>query len=275
MREEEYFQGVKELSLLAKKEVGQNFLIDCSIAKRIVDQLEVNPGEKVLEIGSGAGSLTYYLSQTQGNVEAIDIDEAMITKTSNDFANCPNLKTYYGNAMRFDYSSYDKIIGNLPYYITSGILERVFLGGVNCKKGVFMVQDEAGVRYLSKPGTKEYGPLSALMLLVGTPKKSFPVSKKSFAPAPHVDSLVFEVEFFEEKKDLKLVYFLMDKLFMNRRKTIFNNLKNLTKEVVSAGETLKSVGISESLRPEQVTPEQYWELSKTELVQNWYKKYER
>ena len=266
MNAEQYFEGVKSYTLLAKKEVGQNFLINASTALRIVDALEIKPKESVLEIGFGAGSLTYFLAQTEGKIEGIDIDEAMIAKCTKDFEGKENLNLHQGNAMKFDYSFYDKIIGNLPYYITSGILEKVLLGADNCKKAVFMLQKEAVERIFAKPNTKDYGPLNVLLALSGSSKRLFNVPKNDFTPMPHVDSAVFEIVFKEGRSGLKECYALANALFLNRRKTVLNNLKNFLKDGDLAKNTLVLQGISLTKRPEELLPEDYYKLSESDTI---------
>ena len=268
MKAEEYFAHIQEYGLLAKKEVGQNFLVNTDACKRIVDALDIEEGDKVLEIGVGAGSLTYFLSLAPASIEGIDIDEAMVTKLNEDFKEKDNLNIHMGNAMRFEYACYQKIVGNLPYYVTSGILERVLLGATNAKKAVFMVQQEAANRFLSKPGSKDYGPLPILLSLSGNAKKLFNVGRNSFVPIPNVDSSVFEIVFNPDRGDLSFLYWLCEQLFLNRRKTILNNLKNVTKNADFAMILLQNAGILPTLRPEQIAPESYLLLSKDEkLVQ--------
>ena len=219
-----------------------------------------------MEIGFGAGSLTYFLSQTQGLIEGIDIDEAMIAKVNDDFKGKENMNLHQGNAMKFDYSSYDKIVGNLPYYITSGILERVLLGATNCKKAVFMLQKEAVERIMAKPNTKDYGPLNVLLALSGASKRILSVPKSDFAPVPHVDSAVFEVLFKEGREGLGRCYALANSLFLNRRKTVLNNLKNLLKDADLAKNTLELQGIPLTKRPEELSPEDYYKLSESDTI---------
>ncbi|MCR5348725.1 MAG: 16S rRNA (adenine(1518)-N(6)/adenine(1519)-N(6))-dimethyltransferase RsmA [Bacilli bacterium] len=257
-----YFEGVESYRLLAKHEVGQNFLVDPNVAKRIVDTLEVKEGERVLEIGCGAGSLTYFLSLTPGKVTAIDIDEALLAKLQNDFQG--KVDVIYGNATKFDYAPYDKIIGNLPYYITSLIIEKALLGAKKASRMAFMVQKEAGERLLSKPGTKDYGPLPILISLCCDAKKAFVVRRNSFAPAPHVDSLVVTLEMGDPMEDsLPKAYALSQSLFLQRRKTLYNNLKNYLHDGAKAKALLAGLSLSETIRPEQVTPEQYLALAKS------------
>ena len=260
--ETKFYENIATLKFLAKKEVGQNFLVDSEVCHRIVESLDPSEGS-ILEIGCGPGSLTYALSSLPNPIDAIDIDEGMLAKVTQDFADCPNVHPQYGNAADFDYSSYEYIVGNLPYYITSLILEKVLLGGKNCKRMVFMVQKEAESRILSKSGSKEYGPLSILLSLSGKAKHLFKVSRHSFVPIPHVDSSVFAVEIdaAADKTAIGEAYALACKLFLTRRKTIWNGLKPLVSSEEKARKVLEETNLSPSLRPEECTPEQFLRLA--------------
>ena len=261
-----FFEEVNSYKLLAKKEVGQNFLIDADASERIVSLLDIQKDDVVLEIGCGAGSLTYFLNEKGAQGEAIDIDEAMLAKCRNDFASS-SLKITQGNAMRWDYGKYTKIVGNLPYYITSGILEKVLLGAASCQKMAIMVQKEAAERLLSPVGSKDYGPLNVLLSLSGNLKREFKVPRSSFAPAPHVDSAVLSY-IYKDKRDLALlskVYALTCSLFLQRRKTIVNNLKSVMKDQEKVTNILLGSNIDSSKRPEQLTPEEYLTLTKATL----------
>lgn len=262
MNEDKFFEGVASLKLLAKKEVGQNFLVDPRAAESIVDALDIQEGEKVLEIGCGAGSLTYFLSCYSNDIDAIDIDEAMLLKTGKDFEKIGNLHVVYGNAAKWDYSSYDKIIGNLPYYITSLLVERALMEGKKAKRMVFMVQKEAATRLLSRPGSKDYGPLPIYASLVTTPKKLFNVGRNSFTPIPHVDSSVIRFEIIPEShnEEVKETYKFAQSMFLQRRKTIFNNLKSYLRDDAKAKEALASCGIEMTRRPDAIEPLEYLSL---------------
>lgn len=260
-----YFENIAELKFLAKKEVGQNFLHDSDVASRIVDTLQATPDGKVLEIGSGAGSLTYFLNQKGHQGDAIDIDPSFVSKLQDDFPN-GSIHVIQGNAMKWDYSSYEYILGNLPYYITSGILEKVLLGAKNAKRAVFMVQKEAADRLLASYGDKDYSPLSILLSLSGSAKKEFKVGRDSFTPAPHVESVVFSFNFEQgrNQEDIAGAYHLACSLFLQRRKTIANNLKASLPDQDKVSEILNAVSLSPSLRPEQIPPEKYLELYRME-----------
>ena len=256
MDERHYFDTIASYKLLAKHEVGQNFLVDSNAAKRIVDEADIQKGEKVIEIGSGAGSLTFFLAQTEGDIEAIDIDEGLIAKLQEDFKDEANV--HYGNAAKFDYAPYDKIIGNLPYYITSSLIERALLLGANAKRMVFMVQKEAGERILSLVGNKEYGPLPILLRWLSDPKRSFAVRRDCFAPAPHVDSVVLLFQMKERPDvDIQKAYRFVESLFLQRRKKLQNNLKNLLHDDEKAASAIEKAGLGPDVRPEQVSPEAF------------------
>lgn len=256
MNEVTYFEGIRQLKLLAKKEVGQNFLVDSEIAERIVNLLD-NVEGPVLEIGSGAGSLTYHLVEKGFETTAIDIDPGLVSKLQNDFEKHPNIKVLQENVLKTDLSKYRQIIGNLPYYITSKILEKVLLNSKNCIKTVFMIQKEAYSRIVAKPGSKDYGPLGILMSIMGTPKKEFVVPPSAFVPAPHVESVVFSYSFdrIDENYDAESFYKFLNAIFATRRKTVLNNLKGIIKNGQQAESLLHKAGLSLDERAENIRPE--------------------
>ena len=261
MDKKKYFQDIATYQLLAKHEVGQNFLVDYEVCERIVSLLDIQEGEKVLEIGCGAGSLTYFLAESKGDVQAIDIDEGLLRKLEGDFKG--KVDVVYGNAAKWDYAPYDKIIGNLPYYITSLIIERALLNGSNAKIMTFMVQKEAAERFLAPIGTKDYGPLPILIALCCDAKRAFNVRRTSFVPAPHVDSSVLQFQMKErDLAEISKIYKLCSSLFLQRRKTIYNNLKSYLHSDEKAKALLAECGLAENLRPENISPEQYRALAK-------------
>lgn len=264
IEQEEYFKNVASYKLLAKHEVGQNFLVDEDICQKIVSFLEIKDNDKVLEIGSGAGSLSYFLAKEKAETDLIDIDEGLVTKLQHDFEDVNNIHPKLGNAMRYDMSCYTKIIGNLPYYITSGILEKVLLGAKNATKGVFMVQKEAFLRLNASLGSKDYAPLPLLIKYRAKMLRLLSVPRSCFSPAPHIDSVVFSLEFnsndIEKAKDL---YTLLNGIFLHRRKTILNNLTTYLKDSENAKIALESASIPSNKRPEEISLDEYLRLLET------------
>lgn len=259
MNEERYFEKIAEYKLLAKHEVGQNFLIDRGSAKRIVDLLDVKNSDTVLEIGSGAGSLSFYLSSCPCPITLIDIDEALITKLKEDFASNDNMNIVQSNALKYDLTPFTKIVGNLPYYITSSLLEHILLYGSNCKKASIMVQKEVFGRLSSSIKQEGYGPLSILIEYRSKIHKEFVVPRSSFLPSPHVDSLVFTMTFKDEAsiQTARELYALTSALFLHRRKTIFNNLSFYLKDEEKAKEILLQANIDPKKRPEEIETKGY------------------
>lgn len=252
MNREEYFAKVAEYKLLAKHEVGQNFLIDSDACEKIVLCIDYNVGDKVLEIGSGAGSLSFFLNENNTGADLIDIDESLVLKLQGDFAD-GNVHPKIGNALKWPLETYNKIIGNLPYYITTGILEKVLLNAKSLQKAVFMIQKEAFVRLIAKINTEDYSPLHVLMAYRCQLKREFNVPRTSFSPAPHVDSTVFSVNIINDDIDTaQRLYKLVSGLFLNRRKTIYNNLGRYLNNADKANEVLSLCHIDPKTRPQNI-----------------------
>lgn len=139
MNKEQFFNDIKSFKFLANKSLGQNFLIDDKIASEIVNTLDVNENDNVLEIGSGLGSLSYFLVNSKAKITLIDVDENMVNILKDKFKDANILRV---NILKYDISSFDKIIGNLPYYITTSIIEYLLLNGHSLKTATLMVQKE-------------------------------------------------------------------------------------------------------------------------------------
>ncbi|MCH3909432.1 MAG: 16S rRNA (adenine(1518)-N(6)/adenine(1519)-N(6))-dimethyltransferase RsmA [Bacilli bacterium] len=262
MDEDKYFETIAEYKLLAKHEVGQNFLLDKKVASNIVSLLDIVEADRILEIGSGAGSLSFYLAGYHNESDLLDIDESLVLKLKGDFANTPNIHPIMGNVLKWDLEPYTKIVGNLPYYITSSIIEKILLEGRSCKKAVLMVQKEAFNRLNSHLKDKDYGPLIILLNYLCTIKKEAYVARTSFSPAPHVDSVVFSLSFKENAdRDVAVrLYKLTSGLFLHRRKTILNNLSSYLKDDEKAHKALAAAHIENSTRPEEISLEGYLSL---------------
>ena len=249
------FNLVEKCNVKADKDYGQNFLLEPSIAEKIVYYLEPENRDDVLEIGPGLGSLTHFLYD-KCHLTVCDIDSRMI-----DF-----LKIFYkdeisyvlNDVRKIDVSSYHKIIGNLPYNITTELVTFLLLNAIKAERMVLMCQLEAFSRFNDLSG-ENYGPASILVHLLGDIEKGIVVKAGSFYPVPKCQSIVFTfnrhpVTDFET---IKNVYKFAKAIFSNRRKTIYNNLKNYLSDANKVKSLLNELNIDPMLRPENIKPEIY------------------
>lgn len=245
--------------LRPNKGLGQNFLINPEVSARIVNCLDIQKGERVLEIGPGLGSLTHFLSSSKAKVDAIDLDSGMVAFLNIAYKEIPNVNIIHGDILKTDLKPYDKIIGNLPYYITTDIIVKTLLQAENCKKVVCMIQKEAYPRFSSQVNEPGYSPIGILISLVGKINKIMNVAGGSFYPNPHIDSIVFQIDIdLEKRTKINLeTYQLAQKLFLNKRKTILNNLSALLNNKEAALQILVYAGIKENLRPENLSAKDY------------------
>lgn len=258
---------IKKNVLSLNKDIGQNFLINIQILKKIVNLLEINIKDNILEIGAGFGNLSFFLIQNDFKKLVLnDIDGkniCFLNKIILDQKNKKNIHVIKKSIFKLDISQYNKIISNLPYYITRHLLEYCLVYG-NATKYVFMVQKEVIARINAKTNTFNYGPLSILINYVGKVKKEFSVSGKNFLPIAHVDSVVFSIK--KHKKSIlinKNQYLLfLKKMFLYRRKTIFNNLTLYLKDRLKAQVILNKLNILETKRPEQISQNVYLNIFK-------------
>lgn len=241
------------------KDKGQNFLVNPEICKNIIDLLKNNANSKVLEVGPGLGSLTYHLLNKCKNLDLIDVDERVINYLSLEVKDKANL--IYKDALKYDVSKYEYIISNIPYNITTDLIEHLLLCGEKCKQYVFMCQKENFNHFNDTKGS-EYGPLSVLIHLLGSIKKAFDVAAGNFVPAPKCVSTVFTIEINEDsdREEVIRTYSLARKAFANRRKTLLNNLSSIYGKDVSIA-ILEKVGINENARPEEISPSLYLKIS--------------
>lgn len=260
MNEKEYFEKVKSYKLIANKSLGQNFLINSQTANKIVSLLSLKEGDKVLEIGAGLGSLSYYLAKTPTTVQLIDVDERMLMFLEEEFKDHNNVEVKRQNILKHNLLGFNKIIGNLPYYITSGIIEKLLLDAKDAETIVLMTQKEVYPKLLSSNNS----PLSLFLNYVANISSPINVGRNNFAPIPHVDSVVFVLtpnQNIKNKENEKL-FNVMKQLFLLRRKNILNNLSNLVKNKEKAREILEKMGIDANKRPEELPIEFYINLLK-------------
>ena len=251
------FKIIEKSGLKPDKDYGQNYLLDVSICERIVNQLDIQDEDVVLEIGPGLGSLTHFISQSNSQITLVDIDSRMIDFLKIIYSK-ENIKLVVQDIRKHDVEGYTKIIGNLPYNITTETIVYLLENAEKAKKMVLMCQAEAFNRFNDLSG-KEYGPASILVHLLGECKRVMTVKPGSFYPAPKCSSVVFSIEISEnvDRKKCLEVYKLSKKLFLNRRKTIYNNLSSYLNSKEEAEKLLNQLRIPLVKRPEELSPDTF------------------
>ena len=244
-----------------KKKFGQNFIVDENIIDAIINKSDVDKNTLVIEIGPGAGSLTYKLALSSGNVLCYEIDTTLKELLQENISECNNVEIIFKDFLQANIKEdlkkydYDKIfvVANLPYYITTPIIVKIIEDDIPVDKLVVMVQKEVGDRFKAVPGSKDYGSLSVFLNYYFDVKKLMDVSCNVFLPKPNVDSIVVEFKKKEnllELKDRELFFKLIRDSFSQKRKTIRNNLKGYNLEVVET--VLNKYGYNLTVRAEQL-----------------------
>lgn len=262
INQHEVNEFVKTLGVKPNKDLGQNFLIDSEIAKRIVEAAGITKDDSVLEIGGGLGSITHFLSEKTDKLDVVDIDERMCGILENIYKE-KNVNIINKDIRKVDVSPYTIIVGNLPYYITTELVTFLLNNAKNSKKMVLMVQSEASERFLAEKG-ENYSAISVLIRLLGNSKKLFTVKAGCFYPIPKCTSTVFEINLINNDcfEESQAIYKMSKCLFLNRRKTIQNNLSNYLGNKEKSSLILKEIGLEGNLRPEQISPEIYRKIYK-------------
>ena len=240
-------------NLNALKKYGQNFLIDINVVNKIIKETRIDKDVAVIEVGPGIGALTQMLSRYGGKVISFEIDERF-KPVYDEFLTADNLEIIFGDFMKQEISkivadlkkTYQKVylVANLPYYITTAIIEKVILSDCNIDQLIVMVQKEVALKM-----TSDYkNPLLLMIKDMGKVEYLFTVNKNVFLPAPHVDSAIIKIVL-TKKPNLKL-YEILNVCFKQRRKTIYNNLK---KEYSNALEILEKCEIDTKKRSEELS----------------------
>ena len=243
-----------------KKMYGQNFIVDENIINSIINVSNIDKDTLVIEIGPGAGSLTYKISEAAKEVICYEIDTTLKDILSETLKDRNNVKIIYNDFLKeniFDelkQHEYKKlyVVANLPYYITTPIIVKIIEDNINVDKMVLMVQKEVGDRFKAKPGTKDYSSLSIYLNYYFDVKKALDISKNVFLPKPNVDSIVVEFTS-KEKKELKnkeIFFKLVRDSFKQKRKTLRNNLKEYDLNKIE--EVLKKYNYDLSVRAEHL-----------------------
>jgi len=239
--------------------LGQHFLRSPGILRRIAEAACPEPTPLIIEIGAGEGALTEHLLENAGRIHAIEKDPELVRHLRDRFKQDDRLKVFEGDVLQMDLSRWGDavIVGNLPYYITSPIIERTLAVGKLLERAVFLIQKEVAERVTAKPGTRDYGFLTVTTQIYARTELLFKVPPGAFSPPPKVESAVIRLtpryrsETAAAISDPAPLLAFVGLCFRHKRKTIRNNLAG-----IFGREALE--GIPElDLRAEQLTLEQF------------------
>lgn len=253
-----------------KKKFGQNFIIDENIINAIIEKAELDQECMVIEIGPGAGSLTYKLSKAVKNVLCYEIDMGLKEVLENNLKDCSNVEIKFEDFLKAqvidDLKNYQYkklyVVANLPYYITTPIISKIIEDKIPVDRIVIMVQKEVGDRLRALPGSRDYGSLSIYINYYFEVHKILDVSRNVFIPKPNVDSIVVELTKKENREmllDENIFFQLVRDSFKQKRKTLRNNLKAYPLDVVER--VLKPYQLDLSVRAEQLSIEIFVEIA--------------
>ena len=260
----------KAFGLRMSKKLGQNFLIDARIVQGIVDAAEIKPGDRVLEIGPGIGTLTQGLAEAGAEVTAVELDKKLPAVLKETLKAYDNVRIVPGDILKVNIPEIMgeapfKVAANLPYYITTPILMTLLERRLPITHMVTMVQKEVAERMTAKPGSRIYGALSVAVQYYTEPEIVLDVPPRSFIPAPEVMSVVVSCRVRKEPavavQDEKLFFRVVKAAFGQRRKTLMNALKGggFSKEAVR--DALEQSGIDPTRRGETLTLEEFGRLA--------------
>lgn len=252
-----------------KKSLGQNFLIDKNIQKKIINACDLSSEDIVLEIGAGLGDLSLPLASVAGKVYALEIDSRLLFQLEENLSRYKNCRIIKGDILKFDLKKFlreegvkqkIKIIGNVPYYISSPIIEHLIGYRDNISVVFMTVQKEFARRVVACPGTKTYGSFSCFVQYYASGKILFEIKKNCFKPVPKVDSCFLSLKFRDRPAvkvaNEEMLFRLIRTAFNQRRKTLRNSLEGIVQPKVLE-KFFDQCGINMNTRPEKLSLEQF------------------
>jgi 16S rRNA (adenine1518-N6/adenine1519-N6)-dimethyltransferase len=263
-----YLDSMMRVNVLrAKKSLGQHFLVDPNVARKIVAALDPRPGERVVEIGPGTGALTIPLARSGADITAVEIDGRAVEALRAALGDAPNVRVVHDDARAFDFRAAAadgpvRVIGNLPYNVTSPVLFRLFAQSDAVRDAVFLVQKEVGDRLAAAPGTKDYGILAVIAQTHARVRAVFSVPPTVFRPRPSVWSALVAFAMRDDLvariRDRAFHTTLVRTAFNQRRKTLANALKPLALDPAVLPDDWARLA---ALRAERLTVEDYIRLA--------------
>lgn len=256
----------------ARKRFGQNFLHDQHVIADIVAAIDPQPGQHMVEIGPGRAALTQPLLAVSDQLDVIELDRDLVPLLQEKLAAYPQLTIHQADALSFDYSSLVtqneklRIIGNLPYNITTPLLFHLLSQVLYIEDMCFMLQREVVERICAQPGTKRYGRLSIMVQYQCEASQLFIVPPEAFDPVPKVESAIIYLrprsQFIGGDVPIKALSTVVTQAFSQRRKTIYNTLKNIASKAA-----LQAQNIDLQQRPETISIERYVAITQTWLAE--------
>ncbi len=251
-----------------KKSLGQNFLTDPHYLRKIVDAAKVGPADQVVEIGPGLGHLTRELAARCGRLVVIELDDRLIPGLRGEFGGQPRVEVVHGDALAFAYGSLPgrwKVVANLPYYISTPLIQRLLAFRDRFASLTLMLQKEVAERVAAPPGGKEYGYLSVLVQYSAAARIEFTVPAGAFSPRPKVDSAVVGLVVPERPphaaRDERFFLKVIQTAFSLRRKTLRNSLQPLGFSRDILGLAAAAAGIDLGRRAETLSVDEFCRLA--------------
>lgn len=256
------------------KSLGQNFLIDGNIVRKIVEEANITKETYVLEIGPGMGTLTEELAINAKKVIAVELDRKLLPILDETLDDYDNVEVVYGDILKIDVRQLIdeklsggpiKVVANLPYYVTTPIIGKLLEDGLNISSINVMVQKEVAERMIATPGSKSYGSLSVFVNFYTNPQIVVKVPNTVFMPKPKIDSAVIKLEIKDNLPDIDREKFfkVVKAAFSKRRKTIINALStygfDVEKDIIR--DALEKSGIKQEERAENISVEDFIKLS--------------
>jgi dimethyladenosine transferase len=253
-----------------KKSLGQNFLIDKNFVDKIVESADIE-NQNVLEIGPGIGTITYEMAKTAKKVVAIEIDQSLMPILDQNLEEFDNAKVINEDILKVDLKNLVeeefsgesfKVVSNLPYYITTPIIEKLITTGLPCNDMTIMVQKEVAERMVAGEKDKEYSSLSVFIKFYTDAKVIVNLPKSVFMPQPKIDSTILNLKLriYDENVDQETLFKLVRAGFNKRRKTILNSMSDVVdKEDLKVA--FEKTGLKANLRAENLSIDDYIKLA--------------
>ena len=256
------------------KALGQNFITDANLLDAIVADSGINGDDTVVEIGTGAGTLTRAIAKVAKKVYSFEVDRNLQPVLALSLQGVDNAEVIFRDVLKMKDDELKSVVGdsfkvvaNLPYYITTPLAMRFIESTLDVKSVTIMVQKEVALRFVAKPNTADYSAITLAIEMAGDAKITGNVSRNMFFPAPNVDSAVVRIDIDRTKLDgenAPLLHKLVRSSFAMRRKTLANNLSvafQIDKQ--EAGKLIEEAGFSPMVRGEALSLDDYKKLTKT------------